>query len=732
MTWLVTALNWICMFFDAIVYQFVAIMYNIFLAIVRVDFGDINNIFDNVLTRLYLVLSVFMLFKISFSLLQMLVDPEMAKNSTTGGSALVKRIFISIVMLIAFPLVFDILHDVQVAIVENATIQKIILGSTSESLNTAAAGPSFSWSLLSSFARPQGDGKWSETTGKVKTAYDKIWNGSDYSLMQLVPVINDTQLTYTPIISTIAGAVVVFYLLSFSMDIGLRSFKLMFLETIAPIPIITYMSPKKDGSSAFDKYKKMYITTYVDLFIRLACVYLVLLLANKVMYLVNNGQLALNLGDNIPLTGLSAKIAAIILIVALFHFAKQIPNLVSGMLGFEQSTSAFGGAAIAGLAGAAGLAGGAIGGLVGGAGGAIMQGINTGQGAGLIAQNALAGGLGGIARGAYGGASAGLSTRSAANMYKNVTGGIGKGMARQNLSNAANFAAGGLAARYLGGIDNALGGATRAQTRDKRAQEQASSAIAGIQGSQAYQDAEANIGDANMNVYDAEQDLSAAQSGLSAAQGAFNGVDSDLSAAMAAQTEASDTMGLVQGVRDAVTNSYAADYGISYADAQSALSDDSAYNAQLNLAMESGNADVVSAMDALTSATGSSAADLMGTDTNGNYNISSYESQVMSDYSSASATVEDLQADLASAHTDVVAAQSVVNLRAGEVQAADIARDQAQATMDNYSKQFESINTRAQNHGISDPKKLANYNKRLERQEAARKAQDIMNGKKSA
>ena len=59
----------------------------------------------------------------------------------------------------------------------------------------------------------------------------------------------------------------------FTIDIAVRAIKLAVLRLVAPVPIISYINPPKQGGGAFDNWVKSLISTYVDLFVRIAIVY---------------------------------------------------------------------------------------------------------------------------------------------------------------------------------------------------------------------------------------------------------------------------------------------------------------------------------------------------------------------------------------------------------------------------------------------------------------------------
>jgi len=62
--------------------------------------------------------------------------------------------------------------------------------------------------------------------------------------------------------------------LGYCISVGVRLIMLAFLQLIAPIPILSYLGQDKDG--VFGKWAKKCLSTFLDLFIRLAIIYFVI------------------------------------------------------------------------------------------------------------------------------------------------------------------------------------------------------------------------------------------------------------------------------------------------------------------------------------------------------------------------------------------------------------------------------------------------------------------------
>ena len=78
------------------------------------------------------------------------------------------------------------------------------------------------------------------------------------------------------LVSTIVGIIVLVLLCGIAFDIGIRFFKMLLLEMLAPIPIMSYVDPKSQKDGAFQHWLKELGKTFIDIFIKLGLVYLIL------------------------------------------------------------------------------------------------------------------------------------------------------------------------------------------------------------------------------------------------------------------------------------------------------------------------------------------------------------------------------------------------------------------------------------------------------------------------
>lgn len=172
---------------------------------------------------------------------------------------------------------------------------------------------------------------------------------------------NTMDLEFIP--ALIAGIGILVWIVVLCVDVIVRRFKLLLLQMIAPIPIISYVDP---NDQMFNKWGKMYISTYLDLFLKLIAI-----------------SFAISLLEIVWVIRPNSAIETFFYVVAILVFAKMIPSMISDIFGIKLGSGTFkditgmGKAALGFGAGA--LLGGAIGAATGAqAGNGIFGKIGSG------------------------------------------------------------------------------------------------------------------------------------------------------------------------------------------------------------------------------------------------------------------------------------------------------------------------------------------------------------------
>lgn len=334
---------------DSLVYSLISIAYQVFSLIAKASLynsenGDIKVMID----RISVILGIGMLFIIAYNIILNIMNPD---KVSSGGDKSMQGIFknaiIAIVMLTAYTTVFTYMTRIQNHIIDSQVIEKIILGAD-ETNNTSSSdmGSTVAAKIFTTFFYPIDD------DGNIVT-YEDCENSSldvcqayregveAAEAGSIITFITNSTLfdslvkkkphmKYLYIISTISGIVALLMFVSYVIDIGIRVAKMAFLQIIAPIPIMAYIT--KPSGGIFSKWLDNLIKTYLSLFMRLITIYFAMFLINILASSMgnNNGGVfgdTSNVGAGIKMFGY------LVLILGVLLFAKDAPKLLENLLG---------------------------------------------------------------------------------------------------------------------------------------------------------------------------------------------------------------------------------------------------------------------------------------------------------------------------------------------------------------------------------------------------------------
>lgn len=351
------------------IYSLICFCFDIFneMGTVTLDI-DVNGIFK----RVEFILGLFMLFRLTFAGIQYLVDPDAMTDKQKGIGNIIKRVLIVIILLGSTNYLFKEAYILQDRIIESRLIEKIILpGATSSS---SGAGADIAWYTFSQFYTLN-----TKEETECNSAYKmleqqfKDLGSMDAAYLCLNEKMNKKEnvsnkqyvVNFNGLIALLCGALLLWMIVVYTVQLGIRIFQLAYLQIVAPIPIMMYLVPK--GEENLKKWGKQCLSTFLDFFLRLATLDFVILVSQSLM--TNQENLAAHFSTN---NVFQEGYVAVILIIALFAFAKKVPELLKelfpsiGGTGFDFGLHGKSAKRIGTIAGGA-LAGGAVG-LIGGHG----------------------------------------------------------------------------------------------------------------------------------------------------------------------------------------------------------------------------------------------------------------------------------------------------------------------------------------------------------------------------
>ena len=333
----------IMLLLDSVIYWAVSMAYQLFIKLATLRLFD-DSFFSDFANRIYAILGVFMLFYLAYALLNALINPDKLSGDK-GVSKIASNLVISLVLLGFIPTIFDYAYRLQNYILSSNLIGAVILNSSVTDPNNSELtvdnqeamirfGDSLAFTVMNTFINPDNynvklydNYNWWDYKADVleNSSYTKLPALSDAttSAQRDVTTQEEVEVEYYVGISTIVGVFLLYIIVSFTLDLGVRVVKFAFCQLIAPVPIIMRAMPGK--KSAFDKWLKTTLSIYFEVFVRVAIMYMA-------VYFVR--ALYLN-WDWTRFDGIMGKLALVVVMLGIFAFAKQAPKMLSDILGIE-------------------------------------------------------------------------------------------------------------------------------------------------------------------------------------------------------------------------------------------------------------------------------------------------------------------------------------------------------------------------------------------------------------
>ncbi len=355
-----SAIFWLLLKIDAIVYTFIDWIYQIILMLANGDILGNTNLVDELINRLYIIVGVIILFLVAYSLLRSMVNPDEALKGKESPVKIVQNVIISVVLIAVIPYVFDFAMGFQNSLLQQNTIGRLILGEGSgENASSSTiddGGFNIAISVFQAFFQPNSSAGYctgntsidqnypdcirlEESIGNYNNYYDwwnteVISNKNLFAIADSSDLVAEEKISYTFIISTLAGAFVVFVLVSYCIDIAIRLVKLAVFQLIAPLPILARIVPNEQTKKIFSNWLKATISTYVEVFIRLGILFFAVFIIDLVVGNFNTifNTMGNNLGNVNPVLVL---IAQALVILGIILFVKQLPGIIKDITGLD-------------------------------------------------------------------------------------------------------------------------------------------------------------------------------------------------------------------------------------------------------------------------------------------------------------------------------------------------------------------------------------------------------------
>lgn len=316
----------------SIVYGLIVLAFNLFTEISQLDILSADKV-NGIYQRLTMIITIVMVFYITFEFIKYVISPDTISDKEKGAGKVVTRIVTAILLIAFVPTIFSLGYKLQQKILDTNVIPVVVFGQ--KNWNYKSAGSNFAGNVFSAFYRANCD---SETTEKECTDARAIVDENiakfkeDKGLLALGGAVGNDIISslksigtgkkliqFDGLLALVFGCFTLYVLFSYVLDLGTRYIQLLFLQIIAPVAIISSITPQKD--SMLKKWAKQCSTTYLDVFIRLAILYFMLLIVSILSSELDFYEMTKN-GKQINV------FVYIVIIAGLLIFVQRAPNLL--------------------------------------------------------------------------------------------------------------------------------------------------------------------------------------------------------------------------------------------------------------------------------------------------------------------------------------------------------------------------------------------------------------------
>ncbi len=381
--WFLEVLYKMILFCDAIAYFLLSYSFKLFQLMCTLNFNSLYNMISGVLSRIEALVLVFVVYKLGIALINFMLKPDEAAKK---GKDILVNIFITAALLLSYNTIFTLFNELSMLIVGApegysyivlGQIAEISGGADSGLLNRVVFGTEeqipdigefVSFSICSTFITYSKDPDNTEPLKKVLNDNGKL---NFFNLTNIAAHMGK-EFEWFPIMGFVSAGFMIFQLVKATIQIGVRAFKMLILQILAPVAIITIIGEGVKGKT-FQNFIKKYIAVYIEVFVRM---FSMLLVCNFVVKFIRN---ILDYFPTIDTNDNWTKgLMVALIIVAAFKFAGDIPKFIDDILSTHLSTGKdknFIGALLGGGIGlVSGLATGTLGGTIAGLSGGISSG----------------------------------------------------------------------------------------------------------------------------------------------------------------------------------------------------------------------------------------------------------------------------------------------------------------------------------------------------------------------
>ena len=313
------------------IYPLIPPLYGVFYDLANGQFFTETTI-STLSNNLYVLVSV-------VTLIKSIVNPDMLTDNKKGTTGFIKRAGLSLVIIVIIPWAFDQMYNIQGQILKNNLIEKIVVGYSGDAsagsiAKKSNAGQVLAASVLVDLLYPKEGANTGTST--LETDYNNMITTNIDDISKVADSINEK---YSPtgdedasddekeyvfefqaLVSIIAGGFILYMLVLFCLDMGVRLIKLGLLEITAPVSVIAYIY---NGTESLQRWVKEVFSTYLQVFVKIAALSIV------IFALQNVDAFMQGLDTDHPW------LVRVFIVIGLLTLAHQLPDLVSSLFGMS-------------------------------------------------------------------------------------------------------------------------------------------------------------------------------------------------------------------------------------------------------------------------------------------------------------------------------------------------------------------------------------------------------------
>ena len=287
---------------------------------------------NDLASNLYILVSVVMLFTFAVQLIKAIVNPDLLTDKQKGMGNVFKRSIIAMILIVGVPIAFNEIYKMQGQVLENHLIEKIVVGFNSGDTKPGDTnvGQVLAASTIVDLLYPV-EGA-STTSSNLPTYYNDMITKDIKNIDKVGLYINERyspsgdEITdddpyvfeFKPLVAIVAGALVLYFMVIFSMDMGVRLLKLALLELTAPISIMAYIY---GGDDNLKRWTKEVGTTFLEVYVKIGIIAFIIFILNNI------DSFGTRVQSNHPW------MIKIFILIGLFTLAGKLPELIKMLFG---------------------------------------------------------------------------------------------------------------------------------------------------------------------------------------------------------------------------------------------------------------------------------------------------------------------------------------------------------------------------------------------------------------